>query len=255
MQLFHTGLVALTVAPLALARTFTVTNNCSYTVWPAIFTDPNVGTAVPDHPTGWEAPPRSSVSFMVPDNWASGRIWGRRDCDFDANGNGTCVDGGCNGGLVCDPHNGIGATPASLAEWTLGTNGNPDYYDVSIVDGFNLPIRIDNDKGCHVADCPVDLIPDCPSPLQGPFDSAGNAAGCKTACAAGIDHNQADSANCCTGSHSTPDTCPASGVQYYNYFKDNCPNSYVYAYDEGSGTALWTCDSGLQADYTLTFCP
>ena len=37
--------------------------------------------------------------------------------------------------------------------------------------------------------------------------------------------------------------------------EDNCPNSYVYAYDESSGTALWTCDSGLAADYTITFCP
>ncbi|KAH9944437.1 uncharacterized protein BXZ73DRAFT_73951 [Epithele typhae] len=35
----------------------------------------------------------------------------------------------------------------------------------------------------------------------------------------------------------------------------NCPNAYAYAFDESSGTALWTCDSGLNADYTLTFCP
>lgn len=45
------------------------------------------------------------------------------------------------------------------------------------------------------------------------------------------------------------------GVAFYDYFKGNCPNSYVYAFDESSGTALWTCDSGLKADYTLTFCP
>lgn len=25
--------------------------------------------------------------------------------------------------------------------------------------------------------------------------------------------------------------------------------------DESSGTALWTCDSNLAADYTVTFCP
>ena len=28
----------------------------------------------------------------------------------------------------------------------------------------------------------------------------------------------ADSANCCTGSHNTATTCPASGVQFYSYF-------------------------------------
>ena len=37
--------------------------------------------------------------------------------------------------------------------------------------------------------------------------------------------------------------------------EDGCPNSYAYAYDESSGTALWTCNSGLNADYTVTFCP
>lgn len=37
--------------------------------------------------------------------------------------------------------------------------------------------------------------------------------------------------------------------------ESNCPNSYAYAFDEPSGTALWTCNSSLQADYTVTFCP
>ncbi len=39
------------------------------------------------------------------------------------------------------------------------------------------------------------------------------------------------------------------------YAEGNCPNAYAYAFDESSGSALWTCDSGLNADYTLTFCP
>lgn len=70
--------------------------------------------------------------------------------------------------------------PATVAEFTLGINGGPDNYDgeqqfgplacehrltpdhpVSLVDGYNLPLRIDNNKGCHVADCPVDLGPNC----------------------------------------------------------------------------------------------
>ena len=85
----------------------------------------------------------------------------------------------------------------------------------------------------------------------------------------------ANSADCCSGSFGTPGTCPASGVRYYRYFsesrtcslwpavalglltcaEDQCPNAYAYAYDEGSGTALWTCDSNLSSDYTLVFCP
>ena len=34
---------------------------------------------------------------------------------------------------------------------------------VSLVDGFNIPMRVDNNKGCSVADCPVDLGPNCTS--------------------------------------------------------------------------------------------
>jgi hypothetical protein len=64
-----------------------------------------------------------------------------------------------------------------------------------------------------------------------------------------------DSGNCCSGSHSTAAACPPSGVQFYAFFKQACPSSYAYAYDESSNTALWTFDSRLLADYTLTFCP
>ncbi|TFK29455.1 Osmotin, thaumatin-like protein [Coprinopsis marcescibilis] len=247
---------ALLLASGAAARTFTVYNACPFTIWPAIFTDLNVGTAKPNITTGWEAKAFTRVSFHVPDNWAAGRIWGRRNCDFSRNpGPNSCVTGGCNGGLVCDQRTGAGVPPASLAEFTLGAGQGADWYDISLVDGYNLPISITNNKGCPVADCPVDLGPSCPAALKGPFDSTGFPVGCKSACFANIDGNQGNSKNCCSGSFSTPQTCPPSGVQFYDYFKSRCPRSYVYAYDESSGTALFTCPSQLKADYTITFCP
>ena len=88
---------------------------------------------------------------------------------------------------------------------------------VSLVDGFNIPMRVDNNKGCHVADCPVDLNPNCPAELAGPKDSSGKVVGCKSACVAGLG-DAANSPNCCTGSHNTAATCPPSGVQDYSYF-------------------------------------
>ncbi|CDO77734.1 hypothetical protein BN946_scf184969.g86 [Trametes cinnabarina] len=200
-----------------------------------MFTDLTAGTAVPEFPTGWEAQPSNSVTFNVPDNWKAGRIWGRRDCDFTITNGPTCLDGWCNGGLLCDPHTGTGVPPATVAEWTLQGDGNRDFYDVSLVDGYNLPVAITTSANCPIADCPVDLGPNCPAPLIGPFDSTNFPVGCKSACNANLDGNPS--------------------VQYYDYFKGNCPNSYAYAFDESSGTALWTCDSGLNADYTLTFCP
>lgn len=141
------------------------------------------------------------------------------------------------------------------SEFTLGASDGLDYYDVSLVDGYNLPVSITNTAGCGEADCGVDLGPDCPAALQGPYDSTGFPVGCKSACEANLDGDQANSPNCCSGQYDTAATCPPSGVAYYSYFKDNCPNSYVYAYDESSGTALWTCPSSSNADYTVTFCP
>lgn len=234
----------------------TVVNKCSFTVWPGMFTDLNVASDAPSFATGWEAQPGSQVSFTVPDDWKAGRIWGRQNCDFSTNpGPNSCATGGCNGGLECDPHTGAGVPPATLAEFTLEGDGNRDFYDVSVVDGFNMPVSITNDKGCMISDCPADLNANCPGPLQGPKDASGANLGCKSACFANLDGNQADSTNCCTGSHNTPQTCPPTGVQFYDYFKSACPNAYAYAYDESSNTALFTCDSSLKADYTVTFCP
>ncbi|CAE6411161.1 unnamed protein product [Rhizoctonia solani] len=203
----------------ALGRTFTVYNACPFTIRPAVFTDLNVGSAAPAVETGWETPAWSVKTF------------------------------------TCDSRTGTGVPPASVAEWTLSASDGLDWYDVSLVDGYNLPMRITNNVGCPVADCAVDLGPDCPAPLKGPYDNSGFPVGCKPACFASLDGNQADSGNCCSGSHNTPATCPPSGIQYYDYFKSRRPNSYVYAYDESSGTALWTCATSKKADYTLTFCP
>ncbi|KAF9531242.1 thaumatin-like protein [Crepidotus variabilis] len=246
---------ALVLAVGASARKITVYNACPFTIWPAMFTPPDVNTVFPDHPTGWEAPAHSSVTFDVPESWRAGRIWGRRNCDMSKPGPNNCLTGGCLGGLECDRKAGTGVPPATLAEWTLHAGGDLDWYDVSIVDGYNLPVKITNNKGCPVPDCPVDLGPNCPAPLKGPFDGNGFPVGCKTACSANLDGNPTDSANCCSGSHSTPATCPLSGVAFNGYFKGNCPNAYSYAYDEASGSALWTCPDSLQAEYTLTFCP
>ncbi|KAF4607905.1 hypothetical protein EYR40_000241 [Pleurotus pulmonarius] len=178
----------------ANARTFTVFNACPFTIWPAMFTDLNVAPNVPNFATGWEAGAFTSVSFSVPDNWKAGRIWGRRNCDFSSNpGPNSCLDGGCNGGLLCDAHTGTGVPPASVAEWTLQGDGNRDFYDVSLVDGYNLPMRITNNVGCPVADCAVDLGPNCPAPLKGPFDASGFPVGCRSACQANLDGNPEDS--------------------------------------------------------------
>ncbi|KAK7018287.1 thaumatin-like protein [Favolaschia claudopus] len=243
-------LVSLVAASLSVsARTFTVKNSCSYTVWPAIFTDPAAGSATPNQPTGWVAPAGSSVSFQVPDNWTSGRIWARTGCNFSSN-SGSCATGNCNGGLLCT---GAPAPPVSVAEFALSVGGRTDFPDVSLIEGFNVPITISNTAGCNVPACKVDLNPTCPSMLK-VVDSTGKTVGCNSACSANLDGNPANSPNCCTGNFNLPSTCPSSGVAFYSFFKNACPTAYAYTYDESGATPILTCSSSLHADYTVTFC-
>ncbi|KAK7053526.1 thaumatin [Favolaschia claudopus] len=247
------SLITLAVAAAVTARTITVGYNaCPFTIWPAYFTS---GGPRPSHTTGWAADPFTSQVITVDEGWF-GRVWARRNCNF-ANNNGptSCLDGGCLGGLVCDVNAGTGVPPASLAEFNF-QGPHSDFYDISFVDGYNLPIRIDNDRGCPTPDCAVDLGPNCPGNQKGPFDSSGFPVGCSSACNIDALNGRAgNSPNCCSGQFDTPQTCPSSGVTNYLYFKNACPNAYAYAYDEASESALWTCPTPNHADYTVTFCP
>ncbi|KAF8266070.1 thaumatin-like protein [Lactarius quietus] len=240
-------------AVLAADRNFTVTNNCPFTIWYNQINTAGSGTA-PDQPTGWVAPPKSSVSFGVAGDWQYGFIWARRDCKFDKKENSvnSCLDGGCPGGqLHCYalPH-----APVTLAEFSLSTDADlPDEYAVVLVDGFNLPMIINNNAGCGVAQCSHDLAHNCPAPLKGPYNSKGFPIGCNSACQAGIAPDPNNDPNCCTGIYNTSATCTPTGVEFYSYFKSNCPDTAVYAFDTKNSS--FTCHSAFQADYTITFCP
>ncbi|KAJ6538094.1 thaumatin [Mycena capillaripes] len=243
-------------------RSITVINDCPFVIWPALrylsfqqfFTSTG---GQPVQPPGWEAQPNTSLTFSPPTNW-NGRIWGRRNCNFStSSGANSCLDGGCNGGLICNTTTGTGVPPATLA--TLDFSGtSQDVYTVSVVDGYNLPMAVLNNGGCSFASCPVDLATSCPFELAGPFDSDGVPVGCKSACLVdALAGHAANSSNCCTGSFDSQASCPSSGVGHYSYFKTNCPNSFAYAFDESSGTAIHQCGRStmFQVDYTVTFCP
>lgn len=118
----------------ATARTITVVNAMGQTVWVA--TDRNKEHPLPV--TGWALKPGQSTTFIVDDRWG-GRIWGRTGCTFDAAGKGHCQTGDCGGVFQCSSS---GATPATLAELTLDAWSGLDFYDVSMVDGANLPMYI-----------------------------------------------------------------------------------------------------------------
>lgn len=233
---------------------FEVKNACAYTVWPGLLTGSGGNPAAMEEgrsPSGFMLRPQESATVEVPHGW-SGRLWGRVGCNFTSDGVGTCQSGDCGGRLQCGA--GVGATPpASLVEFSVqGLRSAKDFYDVSLVDGFNLPISVTpgalpsttataNRTSCGVASCGADLNNNCPSQLQVIVDN--KVVSCKSACLA-LKSDQ----YCCSGAFSNPNTCKPSS--YSKLFKAACPNAYTYAYDDPS--SLFTCNA---SNYTITFCP
>ncbi|XP_020581051.1 thaumatin-like protein 1b [Phalaenopsis equestris] len=222
--------------------TFKFANKCSYTIWVATLSGAN---SPPLSQTGFQLQPSSSSSLPAPPAW-SGRFWGRSFCSTDSSGKFSCLTGDCRTGQI--PCNGAGGSPpTTLVEITLGSNdSNKDFYDVSLVDGYNLPVAVAPEGGsgdCKSAGCKWDLNGKCPPGLAvtGP---GGSVIACKSACEA-----FGDPRDCCTGAYATPSTC--GPTNYSMVFKSACPAAYSYAYDDRSST--FTC-VGPQS-YTLTFCP
>ncbi|KMZ65263.1 Pathogenesis-related thaumatin-like protein [Zostera marina] len=216
---------------------FTFINKCKNTVWPGILSNSD---SPPLPTTGFELPTGTRRSFQSPTGW-SGRFWARTGCAFSKPTNlFTCSTGDCGSGtLECS---GAGANPpATLAEFTLGKNGGKDFYDVSLVDGYNLPMVVDVTSTideCLSTGCSVDLNRVCPVKLR-----VRNGDACRSACEA-----FGRPEYCCSGVFSNPNTCQPS--VYSRMFKSACPRSYSYAYDDATST--FTCTS---ADYEVTFCP
>ncbi|XP_028789964.1 thaumatin-like protein 1b [Neltuma alba] len=224
----------------AQAATITFTNRCPYTVWPGTLTG-DQKSQLPT--TGFELASGASNTVGVPSPW-SGRFWARSGCSNNA-GKFTCATADCGSGqLAC---NGAGAAPpATLMELTVAVNGGQDFYDVSNVDGFNVPMSIAPQGGtgaCKPSSCPTNINAACPAELQ-VRGSGGNAIACKSACLA---FNQPQ--YCCTGSFGTPATCPPT--DYSKFFKQQCPDAYSYAFDDKSST--FTCSGA--PNYAIMFCP
>ncbi|XP_062203385.1 thaumatin-like pathogenesis-related protein 4 [Phragmites australis] len=126
----------------ASAATFSIVNNCGFTVWPA---------AIPVG-GGLQLNPGQMWTLNVPAGTSSCRIWGRTGCSFNG-GSGSCQTGDCAGALSCTLS---GQPPATLAEFSIG--GATDSYDISVIDGYNLAMDFSCSNGdairCRNSGCP-----------------------------------------------------------------------------------------------------
>ncbi|RWW36261.1 hypothetical protein BHE74_00058733, partial [Ensete ventricosum] len=217
-----------------LSTTFTVTNDCGYTVWPGVLS--NAGSS-PLAVTGFALAPGESRSLDAPVPW-SGRIWARSLCSADATGRFSCATGDCGSGAV-ECNGGGAAPPATLAEFTLGGAAarDTDFYDVSLVDGYNLPVLVAPQGGAAGA------------------GAAGRGRGrgrLRPHRVHGGPQRFAFRTDryCCSGVFGTPNTCGPTA--FSQLFKNACPRAYSYAYDDATST--FTCPTAATAGYAVTFC-
>ena len=227
-------------------RTLTMVNRLSYTIWPAIAADPN-------HPisaTGWVLAPGASLTILIPDHWDV-RMWARTGCSFNSAGVGSCVTSGC-GKFQCGST--WGEFPSTLAEFNLNAWDGMDFYDVSLVEGNNLPMWVNSyggssqDKidanGCSAAGCTQNANTTCPAKLQRVEN--GQVVACLSACLV-FNTDQ----TCCTGAYApradcTPSTWPINSAAV---FKKAEP--FAYSYVDDDATSVLTCTG--ECDYRVTW--
>jgi len=225
------------------SRTVTFASKVKQTIWVAASPDAS-------HPmarTGWVLRPGHSVTITVPNHW-NGRFWGRTGCVFHA-GRGHCATGDCDGKFQCP---GYGSIPATLAEYNLDAWDNLDFYDVSMVDGSNLPMYIYptsgqaskkvSKNGCVSAGCTKPVA--CPSALK--IDYRGKYVACESACA-----KLGGDQYCCRGKWAPRARCnPAKWpVNYAAVFKRAEP--YAYSYVDDDATSVYVCTG--RCNYQIVF--
>lgn len=213
----------------AKATTFDIKNEAGGPVWIGL-----LGNAGKNHPNngGFILEQGQRKDVHVADDWA-GRIWGRSYCNY---GTKHCGAGDCGNKIECNGAGGV--PPATLVEIALKVHAGLDYYDISLVDGFNLRASIEpvggqgdgSPKSCKRAACWSYVNSDCPGDLR--VHEGNVVIACKSSCVAhNTDHD------CCRGAHNTPQTCPAPpGARH---FKNHCRDAYSYAYDDQTST--FTC--------------
>ncbi|MCO5603357.1 hypothetical protein L7F22_057507 [Adiantum nelumboides] len=140
-------------------------NTCKQPVWPA--SQPNAGMPVLGNGAdGFKLAPRERRVLELPAAWV-GPIWGRTGCNFSKpmDGMPKCLIGDCGGGsLNCG---GAGNMPlVTIFELTLIGFGSHAFYDVSLVDGYNLPMMALPAHGTNGSFLPTECLHDINSETE-----------------------------------------------------------------------------------------
>jgi len=172
----------------------------------------------------------------------------------------------------------------SKFEATFAAPGTPakDIVDMSLVDGYSLPFKLEITWGAcsrsgqpfQEMDCSDLSLSKCPmaeqlngkaTNLHAVNPKTGKVAGCFSPCmrlvddkwqSTGVDSASPQAAPyCCAGADGQPQTCNAGPImqtQYLKTVKGLCPEAYGYAFDDKTSTIACSTDT----QYLLTFyCP
>ncbi|CAO3650465.1 unnamed protein product [Mucor hiemalis] len=210
-------------------KQITVKSNCGSVVTVGVLTN-GVSREGPEQT--FDLTPGASNSFAKPDAWG-GRVWARYSCSGSAGKDLThCGTPGA-------------ANPATLAEFFFNGFGGKDYYDISLVDGYNLAMSIAPNGGTtpsgYSCGTPKCSIASCPSEYAFK-DATGNVVSCLSACS-----KTGSAQDCCTGDHNHPELCKPSGNSLS--IKQACPDAYSFAYDDQDST--YEC---IATGFVVTFC-
>ncbi|KAI7908199.1 thaumatin [Cokeromyces recurvatus] len=206
-----------------------VKNNCASVITVGVLTN-GISSSFPE--LSFDLTPSASNSFSKPDSWG-GRVWARYHCSGSAGKDAqNCgVPGAVN--------------PASLAEFFFKGTGGKDFYDISLVDGYNMPLSISPSGGSkpdgYECGSPICSLSSCP-PEYAVTDATGSVVSCMSACS-----KTGSPQDCCTGNYNTPETCKQNAQAAD--VKQRCPDAYSFAYDDQKST--YSCEAN---GYTITFC-
>ncbi|XP_044001611.1 pathogenesis-related protein 5-like [Aphidius gifuensis] len=223
-------------------------NNCPFSVWPGV--EGNPGKAHLEN-GGFKLLPYETKAVNTPGDWA-GKIWARTKCD----GSGRCQTGDCANKIQCNGT--MGVPPFTLAEIKLKDTFKLDWYDISLLNGYNIPIKILPTDGyitpsnkrydCKAATCEADLNARCPSELA--VKLHGTTVACKSACEAFNTDEY-----CCRGVNNSKEMCNINKwpINYPAIFKSACPYAFSHPYDDA--TSVFTCRGNPETNYDIIFCP
>ncbi|KAJ9558206.1 hypothetical protein OSB04_012820 [Centaurea solstitialis] len=236
----------------ASGTTFTIANDCNFTVWPGISNRATFNI------TGFELTKGTSRSFQAPPaNWSM-IIWGRTGCTFNESGHGSCATGDCGTNeMEC---NGNTSTQlATLVEFSnYQTQGSPGIgYGIDIPTGYNLQVLIEETGGtgdCGKIGCIGDLNKWCPKELI-----LAGGGGCNSTCQLSDTPNECCPYGICNQSEYDKlleSICRRSGhtCKGVNYTVTFCPHTDAFSTIK-LGRQLRSTDQlhSIAGDFTLGF--